>query len=108
VPKGRTKKKNGRGDSRKPTEVECDIEDALPSTQQIEQFNAPVSLEITDYRVKLCDTDGSCEKLLVDAIVSCGILQDDSAKYVAKIIKNAPIKVKNRDEEKTILVIEEI
>lgn len=107
MPKGRRKKKNGRNDSRKIAAVESSATDALSATPQIECFDKKVVIAITDYRVRLADTDGVCEKFVIDAIVDCGILKDDSSKQVSQVIKNAPVKVKNLDEEKTVIEIYE-
>ena len=108
MPHGRRKKKNGRCSAGKTTNLEQGLAPSLPATPQIECFNQKVVVTITDYRVRLADPDGVCEKFLIDAIVGCGILKDDSAKYIEKVIKNRPLKVKSIKEEKTVVEIEEV
>ena len=70
-------------------------------------FDTRVSVEVVSYRVRLADADGVSAKAAIDGLVNCGVLKDDSTKEIAEI-KYRQIKVKNKNEEKTELIIEEV
>lgn len=69
-------------------------------------FDTPVILTFTHYRHRKCDTDAPVPKWLIDCIVSSGILKDDSTDEI-KEIRHRFVKVKKKDDEKTIVEIEE-
>jgi len=108
VPKGRRKKKNGRNDSRKTAAVESTPSGQPLATNENTAFRSRVSLTIYSYRARTCDPDGVSGKAAIDALVHCGVLSDDTTKEIAEIRYPAPIKVKNAEDEKTVIVIEEI
>lgn len=70
-------------------------------------FNTPVSITIISHRVRLCDPDNVSAKACIDGLVHCGILRDDSPKEVSEV-RYRQIKVKNREEEKTVIEIEAV
>lgn len=70
------------------------------------RFNSPVRITITVYRQRLCDTDNIAAKAAIDGIVRCGILLDDSAKFVKEVIYRQQ-KVKSKEDEQTEILIEE-
>jgi Holliday junction resolvase RusA-like endonuclease len=69
-----------------------------------ESFAGKVSISIHHTRNRLADIDGLSAKAVIDGLVGCGILTDDSAKQVAEVrhyqSKGSP--------EETKIVIEEI
>lgn len=69
-------------------------------------FTARVNITIISYRTRLCDSDGISAKAAIDGLTHCGVLQDDSPKEVSRV-SYQQVKVKNRWEEKTEIVIEE-
>ena len=71
-------------------------------------FNARVSIEVISYRVTLADPDGVSAKAAIDGLVNCGILRGDTTKDIREPVLSRQIKVKNQDEEKTVIIIEEI
>lgn len=78
---------------------------APTQAEQSLPFDSPVSITVVSYRTRLSDTDGVSAKAAIDGLVHCGILRDDSAKEVAEV-RYRQIKVKNREEEKTVIEIE--
>ena len=72
-----------------------------------QRFNSPVRITVVSYRSRLCDADGVSAKASIDGLVHAGILPDDSPQFVAEVCYRQ-VKVKNREEEKTLLIIEEI
>ena len=89
------------------TNVESNLVHALPHTFKDEQFTTPVSIAVCSYRTRATDIDNVSAKAILDGLVNCGILQDDSAKYV-KEVTYSQVKVKNREEEKTVITITEV
>jgi hypothetical protein len=71
------------------------------------RFDSPVRITVVSYRSRLCDADGISAKAAIDGLVHAGILQDDSPEFVAEV-RYKQVKVKNRSEEKTELIIEEL
>lgn len=70
-------------------------------------FNSQVSLRIHHYRSRLADPDGLSAKAAIDGLVHCGILRDDSAKEISEV-RHVQHKVKNAEEEKTVIEIESV
>jgi Holliday junction resolvase RusA-like endonuclease len=71
------------------------------------RFNSPVRITIVSYRSRLCDADGISAKAAIDGLVHAGILQDDSPEFVHEV-RYLQVKVKNKSEEETQLIIEEV
>ena len=71
------------------------------------RLNTPVRITVVSYRSRLCDSDGVSAKAAIDGLVHSGILPDDSPKFVAEVCYKQ-VKVKNREEEKTLLIVEEM
>jgi len=69
-------------------------------------FTARVDIRIISYRVRFADTDGISRKAIIDGLVNCGVLKNDSRKEI-KSIRHRQVKVKNISEEKTVITIEE-
>jgi len=87
--------------------LEPNIVDALSHALQDEQFDSPVSIRIRSYRVKTVDADGISAKAIIDGLVNCGLLQDDSTEFVSSVSFDQ-IPVKNYSDEKTEVVIVEV
>ncbi len=86
-------------------DMESHTGNASLGKKEIKGFNRPVSIKIHSFRKRLTDSDGACSKYVLDAIVSAGILIDDSPEYVPESPKKTQGKAK---EEKTIVTIEEV
>lgn len=65
-------------------------------------YAAPCSIIIHSIRRRLADPDGICGKAVIDGIVHCGILQDDSSSYVKEVLFS---QEKTSGKEKTIITI---
>jgi hypothetical protein len=78
---------------------------ALPRQEKTARFNRPVSIHVLCKRNRLADSDGISKKYAIDALVACGILQDDSPKFVPE----EPRCVQEKsDVEETIITITEL
>ena len=105
---GRRKKKNGRCSAGKASSVEPTVGSEPVASNENPTFRSRVGITITSYRSRTCDPDGVSGKAAIDALVHCGVLRDDTAKEIAWVHYPAPIKVKNSEEEKTVIEIEEV
>ena len=90
--------------TRPPAHVEQAIGNALVAKEKAKGYNGLVSLRIFEYRHRLADPDGACTKYLIDSLVSSGLLQDDSSKFIKKIEKEQ-FKIDKTSPEKTIVEI---
>lgn len=70
-------------------------------------FHSPVRITVISYRCRLADSDGISAKAAIDGLVRCGILRDDSPEFVTEV-RYRQIKVKTKDEQKTVIEIEEV
>ena len=70
------------------------------------KFKSPVEILIHSYRKRLCDVDGISAKAAIDGLVKCGILKDDTPKYVEEV-RFKQTKIKSPAEEKTEIIIYE-
>lgn len=59
---------------------------------------------VVEHRHRLADPDGACCKYLLDALVSCGVLPDDSPRWIAGIEKSQ-VKVGRDAPEKTVVEV---
>jgi len=71
-------------------------------------FDSRVSIRISHYRSRFADPGGPSSKALIDGLVRAGVLRDDSLLWIAEPIIETQVKVKNQDEEKTVVEIEEV
>ena len=67
------------------TDMEPDISDESPGKDAAEKNHPPVDIHIHSKRHRLTDPGGVSDKWVVDALVTGGLLPDDSAKYVKGI-----------------------
>lgn len=86
-----------------PANLEPDIRDEPVATQKAARFNRPVNIHFHSRRKRLTDPDGASVKYVIDGLVSCGILRNDTQKEIANIRKT---QEKSKTEE-TIITIEE-
>jgi hypothetical protein len=73
----------------------------------MQTFGSPVNIHIHSRRHRLADPDGLCAKWVIDSIVTCGILKDDSVTYV-KNVTFSQEKIGTKKHESTIITIEEV
>lgn len=105
---GDERKTRGRNYSPdKSTDMEHPTRHASLRAEQVVPFDSPVSILVTCYRHTLADVDGNSAKAIIDGIVHCGILQDDSPKFVTQV-SYEQVKVKNKSEEKTVVTLREV
>lgn len=105
---GHRKKAARNSDSRAATDLERRTKRQPVEANADTAFHTRVGISIHPFRCRPCDTDGPAHKAITDALVHCGVIRDDSAKEVAWFKFIACTKVKNEDEEKTVIIIEEV
>ena len=102
---------NGKGSRNRRAGKNADLErsfgDEPLSPCKGQAFTASVSIAVHHYRCRLADPDGLSIKAALDGIVHCGLLRDDSAKEITEI-RHFQHKVKNADEERTVITITEV
>lgn len=67
----------------------------------------PIGIRVISYRSRACDPDGVSAKAAIDGLVHCGLLRDDSSKEIASVTLEVR-KVKNEEEERTLIILEEL
>ena len=70
-------------------------------------FDTLVDIRIVSYRTRLADADGISGKAAIDGLVHAGVIRDDSPKEVREV-SYAQIKVKNKEQEKTVIQIRRV
>ena len=100
--------KNGKTPSRdRAARAVADLEPppghAPVAANEVPAFTAPVRVAFHSIRTRLADADGLSGKAVLDGIVACGLLADDSAKFV-RSVEHTQEKGKR---EETRIVIEE-
>ena len=68
-----------------PADMEPDIGDEPTGENEMQKDNPLVDIHIHSKRHRLTDPGGVSDKWVVDALVTGGLLPDDSAKYVKGI-----------------------
>lgn len=63
-----------------------------------------VKIHFVSYRHRLADPDGLVGKYVLDSLVSCGILGDDSPEFVESV-SHYQCKINKGEEERTEVVI---
>jgi len=92
----------------RPAKQKRNREPTLEQAQDVPTLHAPVRLTIT-----VCKTGGNWDvdnteiKGLIDGLSEAGILYDDTIKEIPVIIKEG-CRCETRDEERTVIVLEEI
>ena len=105
---GRRKKTARNSDPRAVADLERPAGHEQVAANEVPSFDSRVGITVLAYRCRLIDTDGLAAKAAIDAIVACGVIRDDSAREVAWVRYEACVKVKDPDEEKTVIIIEEV
>jgi hypothetical protein len=93
--------------SRPTSNVEPNTGNALLATKKTTGFSGQVDISFIEKRHRLADPDGSSIKYVLDSLVSCGVLQGDSAKEIRKVNKEQ-IKIGKDEHEETIIEIWEM
>ena len=65
--------------------MEPPVPDAPNAAHEVPTFDSPVRVTFIHYRKRLCDVDGLSGKAVLDAIVTSGILADDSPGEIAEV-----------------------
>jgi len=73
---------------------------------EVTPFTTPVCIHIHSKRKRLVDADSVSAKAVIDGLVHCGLLEDDSSKFVEEVGYSQE-KV-GAEEEETIITIKEI
>ena len=84
--------------------VESTVSDEPIRASKVAAFDTRVDLRIVSYRTRLADADGISAKAAIDGLVRAGVISDDSPKEVREVCYTQ-IKVKNKNEEKTVIQI---
>ena len=84
--------------------VESNIGDEPLGKKEFKGFNSRVDITVTSYRKREHDTDGISAKAVLDGLVQCKILRNDSTKEVRSILFKSEIS----KEEKTIIELVEV
>ena len=88
----------------KTTDMEPNTSNALHRKEKAPGFDGQVNIAFREKRYRLADPDGSCVKYVLDALVTCRVLQDDSAKEIGKVSKEQ-IKIDKNEQEETVIEI---
>ena len=78
------------------------------ATEKASRFDGQVSLCVHSQRHKLTDSDGACFKYALDAIVSAGILSDDSPQIIPESPRETQSKISKMEPEKTTIIIKSL
>lgn len=100
IPSGKNDKKDSP--SLPPSDMEPRPGHEPVAKEGVEGFDGPVSVLIHSKRIKETDADGASSKYLLDALVDCKVLPDDSPKYVKEVIHTQE-KIKKWEPEETIV-----
>ena len=68
-------------------------------------FDSRVDIAFLQYRTRLTDSDNSSGKAVTDGLILANIIRDDSPKEVRETRHFPSIKVKNKEDEKTVIRI---
>jgi len=71
--------------------------------KEVKKLNGQVSVSVHSKRKRLTDSDGAFAKYVIDAIVTAGVLPDDSPEFIPESPKKTQEKTK--DAEETIIEI---
>jgi hypothetical protein len=71
-------------------------------------FDSCVDIRFLQYRTRLTDSDNSSGKAVTDGLILAAIIKDDGPKEVRETRHLPQIKVKNKNEEKTVIQIRRV
>lgn len=69
-------------------------------------FRGPVTIRIRHFRHTLCDGDGYFIKWILDGLVVCGILDDDSPAQIPQPPIQEHFKIEKHQQEYTVVIVE--
>ena len=70
-------------------------------------FDSRVDIRVVSHRTRLADADGISAKAAIDGLVHAGVIRDDSTKEIREV-SYCQVKVKNKNEEKTVIQIRRV
>lgn len=85
-------------------DVESDTGDAPLGAQETPRLDTCVDIRVISFRKRPHDPDGVSVKAVLDGLTRCGILPDDSTKWVKSVTFESVI---TKDEEQTVIEITE-
>jgi hypothetical protein len=71
-------------------------------------FDSRVDIGFVQHRTRLTDSDNSSGKAVTDGLIRAAIIQDDGPKEVRETRHFPSIKVKNKEDEKTVIQIRRV
>jgi hypothetical protein len=74
--------------------------------KEAQRLDRRCRITVLSKRHRLADPGGTSSKYIIDAIVSAGILADDSAKHVKEPISETQEKIPKNQAEETIITLE--
>lgn len=89
------------------TNTKPDSLDEIKRANAFKTFDKRVVITVHSFRYRYADPDGLYFKHHLDSIVKAGILKDDSCKYVEEV-RFKQTKIKKPEEERTVVILEEI
>ncbi|MBE9515948.1 MAG: hypothetical protein IME93_03105 [Proteobacteria bacterium] len=81
--------------------MEPDVGDATNEPDETSPLDTRVNIRVISYRKRKHDPDGLSVKAVLDGLVQCGILPDDSTEQ----IKSITYESHKAEEEKTVIEI---
>ena len=87
--------------------VECNPGHESVAKKEAPGFHGPVHISIHVKRHTLLDSDNTSPKYLIDALVECGVLQDDGPGEIPDQIVITQEKIPSDQTESTTIIIEE-
>ena len=87
------------------TNLESRARHALLGAQKITGLAAPCRIHIHSKRHRLTDPDGVCAKYVIDGLIHCGLLPDDSPHWIQSITFSQE-KIASTQDEATVVTIE--
>lgn len=69
------------------------VGDESVAKEEAPRFDRPVSISYVEHRLMLADADGPWTKYVTDALVSAGVLRDDSTKEIPRRPSHRQLRV---------------
>lgn len=99
-------KKNNARVSAPVANLEPAAGDESLATKKTQRLDRRCRVTVLSRRHRLADPGGCSSKYLIDAIVSAGLLQDDSTRYIQEPIIETQEKIPKIEQEETIITLE--
>jgi hypothetical protein len=84
--------------------LEQDSSDEPIRASKVAAFDSLVDIRFVQHRTRLTDSDNSSGKAVTDGLILAAIIKDDGPKEVRET-RHSQIKVKNKSQEKTLVII---